>query len=107
MTLRKTAALILAAVLLFLCGCRDKKASESGEPRQMLVIGSDIYAPYFYIGENGDFVDRICFGTSSAWYDNYPSGNLGSSGSVTSDPYDFAYHDIRYVTYDVFVGCRS
>lgn len=55
MTLRKTAALILAAVLLFLCGCRDKKASESGEPRQMLVIGSDIYAPYFYIGENGDF----------------------------------------------------
>lgn len=46
-------------------------------------------------------------GTSSAWYDNYPSGNLGSSGSVTSDPYDFAYHDIRYVTYDVFVGCRS
>ena len=48
MTLRKTAALILAAVLLFLCGCRDKKASESGEPRQMLVIGSDIYAPYFY-----------------------------------------------------------
>ena len=46
------------------------------------------------VGENGDFVDRICFGTSSAWYDNYPSGNLGSSGSVTSDPYDFAYHDI-------------
>ena len=42
MTLRKTAALILAAVLLFLCGCRDKKASESGEPRQMRVIGSDI-----------------------------------------------------------------
>lgn len=39
-----------------------------------------------------------------AWYDNYPSGNLGSSGSVTSDPYDFAYHDIRYVTYDVSSG---
>lgn len=56
----KTAALILAAVLLFLCGCRDKKASESGEPRQMLVIGSDIYAPYFYIGENGDFARRGC-----------------------------------------------
>ena len=55
MSLRKTAALMLALILLCLCGCRDKKAAESGEPQQTLVIGSDIYAPYFYIAENGDF----------------------------------------------------
>lgn len=52
---RYAAAFLSAALLLCLCACTGGKNESETAQKEKLVIGSDIYAPYFYIAENGDF----------------------------------------------------
>ena len=42
-------------MLLCLCACTGGKNESETAQKEKLVIGSDIYAPYFYIDDNGDF----------------------------------------------------
>ncbi len=51
----RLAAALLAAVCLFLPGCGRAGAPETAEGQETLVIGSDIYSPYFYLNDSGDF----------------------------------------------------
>ena len=55
---RKTirlAAAFLAAMCLLLSGCTGADAPEKPTEKETLTIGSDIYSPYFYLDDNGDF----------------------------------------------------
>lgn len=55
---RKTmrfAAAFLAAICLLLSGCTGADAPEKPTEKETLTIGSDIYSPYFYLDDNGDF----------------------------------------------------
>ena len=47
--------LLAAAMLCCLAGCSGKETRSDNRAEKRLVIGSDIYAPYFYIDDNGDF----------------------------------------------------
>ena len=49
-------AMLLLSAALLLCSCGSNGAPEGKSSGEKLVIGSDIYEPYFYMGENGDFV---------------------------------------------------
>lgn len=52
--IKKIAVLLLIPFILTLPACTAKKQSEaSATPR--LKIGSDIYSPYFYVDDNGNF----------------------------------------------------
>ena len=48
-------AAFLAIICLFLSGCAVTDAPEKPTKKETLVIGSDIYSPYFYLDDNGDF----------------------------------------------------
>ena len=48
-------AAFLATICLFLSGCAGTDAPEKLTKKETLVIGSDIYSPYFYLDDNGDF----------------------------------------------------
>lgn len=48
-------AAFLATICLFLSGCAVTDAPEKPTEKEALVIGSDIYSPYFYLDDNGDF----------------------------------------------------
>ncbi len=48
------AALLAAAMCLLLTGCTDAGVKDDTE-KEKLLIGSDIYSPYFYLDDNGDF----------------------------------------------------
>lgn len=52
---RYAAAFLSATLLLCLCACTGGKNESETAQKEKLVIGSDIYAPYFYIDDNGDF----------------------------------------------------
>ena len=52
---RYAAAFLSARLLLCLCACTGGKNESETAQKEKLVIGSDIYAPYFYIDDNGDF----------------------------------------------------
>ena len=45
-------ALLVAAMCLLIDGCTDTGIKDNTEK---LLIGSDIYSPYFYLDDNGDF----------------------------------------------------
>lgn len=49
------AAVILCAMFILLCSCQTTQCAPGRSGAAKLVIGCDIYAPYFYIGEDGDF----------------------------------------------------
>lgn len=49
------AFLLAAAMLCCFAGCSEKETRSDNRAEKRLVIGSDIYAPYFYIDDNGDF----------------------------------------------------
>ena len=49
------AAAFLAAICLLLSGCTGADAPENPTEKETLTIGSDIYSPYFYLDDNGDF----------------------------------------------------
>lgn len=56
MTVKRIIAVFLAAAMLIcLCGCSEEKTESNAAGDNVLIIGSDIYEPYFYIAENGDF----------------------------------------------------
>ena len=44
-----------AVLCLLLPGCGKAAAPETAEGQETLVIGSDIYSPYFYLDDSGDF----------------------------------------------------
>lgn len=48
-------AAFMATIYLFLSGCAVTDAPEKPTKKETLVIGSDIYSPYFYLDDNGDF----------------------------------------------------
>ena len=48
-------AAFMATICLFLSGCAVTDAPEKPTEKETLVIGSDIYSPYFYLDDNGDF----------------------------------------------------
>ena len=48
-------AAFLATICLFLSGCAVTDAPEKPTEKETLVIGSDIYSPYFYLDDNGNF----------------------------------------------------
>ena len=48
-------ACLLLLTALLLCSCGSGTVPEERSGAEKLVIGSDIYEPYFYIGENGEF----------------------------------------------------
>lgn len=48
-------ATLFAVVCLFLSGCSKVDTPEKPTEKETLVIGSDIYSPYFYLDDNGDF----------------------------------------------------
>ena len=52
---RYDAAYLSATLHLCLCDCTGGKNESETAQKEKLVIGSDIYAPYFYIDDNGDF----------------------------------------------------
>ena len=45
----------MATICLFLSGCAGTDAPEKPTKKETLVIGSDIYSPYFYLEDNGNF----------------------------------------------------
>ena len=47
-------ALLVAAMCLLIAGCTDTGIKDNTE-KEKLLIGSDIYSPYFYLDDNGDF----------------------------------------------------
>lgn len=49
------AVVLLTLMCLFLAGCAEDDASETSTEKETLVIGSDIYSPYFYLNESGNF----------------------------------------------------
>ena len=52
--LKRLIAVFMILLSVWLCSCTaENKNNEKTE--ENLIIGSDIYAPYFYIAENGDF----------------------------------------------------
>ena len=51
----RLAAAFLAAICLLLSGCTGADAPEKPTEKETLTIGSDIYSPYFYLDDNGDF----------------------------------------------------
>lgn len=53
-TIRLVAAFV-AKIWLFLSDCVVTDAPEKPTKKETLVIGSDIYSPYFYLDNNGDF----------------------------------------------------
>lgn len=57
MRMRKKTAVIFAVLILsaLACACTAREEAGKAEPSETLVIGSDIYAPYFYISDDGGF----------------------------------------------------
>ena len=51
---KRIVSVCVALILLLLCGCGTVPPTEE-ENLPELIIGSDIYAPYFYIGDDGTF----------------------------------------------------
>lgn len=51
---KRLAALLLALCCTALCGC-GQVSDDGQKPLPVLVIGSDNYEPYFYLGEDGAF----------------------------------------------------
>ncbi len=51
----RLAAAIMAAVCLFLSGCGGADVTQTSETQGTLIIGSDIYSPYFYLDDSGNF----------------------------------------------------
>ena len=47
-------ALLVAAMCLLIAGCTDTGIKDNTE-KEKLLIGSDIYSPYFYLDDNGGF----------------------------------------------------
>lgn len=47
-------AAFLAAICLLLSGCAVTDAPKKTTEKEMLVIGSDIYSPYFYLDDDGN-----------------------------------------------------
>lgn len=52
--LKNLAVFLLVPVILLFSGCEPGEKTEETE-LPSLIIGSDIYSPYFYIDDNGDF----------------------------------------------------
>lgn len=48
-------AMLLTAVCLLFSGCAGADAPETPTEEATLIIGSDIYSPYFYLDDNGSF----------------------------------------------------
>ena len=48
-------AMLLSAVCLLFSGCAGADAPETPTEEATLIIGSDIYSPYFYLDDNGSF----------------------------------------------------
>ena len=48
-------AVFMAAACLLLSGCANTGAPDAQTEKKTLVIGSDIYSPYFYLDDDGDF----------------------------------------------------
>ena len=48
-------AAFLAMLCLLLSGCSSTNTSGTAEEQKTLIIGSDIYSPYFYLDEDGNF----------------------------------------------------
>lgn len=53
--LKTACACMLIAVCFFASGCENRKIQIGGNVDGTLIIGSDIYSPYFYLGDDGDF----------------------------------------------------
>lgn len=53
--IKRIIAIMLAAVCVFLSACTDKAQETEAFPNGTLLIGSDIYSPYFYLGDDGSF----------------------------------------------------
>lgn len=51
----RLAAAFMAAVCLLLSGCAKADAPDTQTKEKTLVIGSDIYSPYFYLDDSGNF----------------------------------------------------
>ena len=53
--IKQMTALVLAVVFLGLTGCAGRSPQPESPKNGTLVIGSDIYSPYFYLDDNGNF----------------------------------------------------
>ena len=51
----RLAAMLLTAVCLFISGCDGGSEAEMPTSGETLIIGSDIYSPYFYLDDSGNF----------------------------------------------------
>ncbi len=55
MILKKACACMLVAVCFLVSGCGKNKIQARGSVNGTLIVGSDIYSPYFYLGDDGNF----------------------------------------------------
>ena len=53
--IKQMTALVLAVLFLGLTGCAGRNPQPEAPKNGTLVIGSDIYSPYFYLDDNGNF----------------------------------------------------
>ncbi len=53
--IKQMTALVLAVLFLGLTGCAGRSPQPEAPKNGTLVIGSDIYSPYFYLDDNGNF----------------------------------------------------
>lgn len=53
--IKRLTAAFLAAMCLLLWSCTETDSQETPTEKPTLIIGSDIYSPYFYLDDNGDF----------------------------------------------------
>lgn len=54
-SMRRITAIMLAAACILLSACTDNVHEKEDTTNGTLVIGSDIYSPYFYLGDDGNF----------------------------------------------------
>ena len=53
--IKQMTALVLAVLFLGLTGCAGRSPQPEAPKNGTLMIGSDIYSPYFYLDDNGNF----------------------------------------------------
>ena len=53
--IKQLGVLCLAVMFVFLSGCDKDSPQPEDLPNGTLTIGSDIYSPYFYLDDNGDY----------------------------------------------------
>ena len=57
--IKQMTALVLAVLFLGLTGCAGRSPQPEAPKNGTLVIGSDIYSPYFYLDDNGNFAGIV------------------------------------------------